>query len=53
VNKNPSAALDPLRGEFLKFVLSRSGQDDTSKDGYFPMPYVLAKEERGKLGLGE
>ena len=52
VNKNPSAALDPVRGEFLKFVLSKSGQDDTVKDGYFPMPYVFAQEDRNKLGLG-
>ena len=52
VNKNPSSALDPLRGEFLKFVLSRSGQDDTIKDGYYPMPFVFAQEDRGKLGLG-
>jgi phosphate transport system substrate-binding protein len=52
VNKNPSAALDPLRAEFLSFVLSRNGQDDTVKDGYYPMPYVLAKEDRSKLGLG-
>lgn len=51
VNKNPSAALDPLRGEFLKFILSKSGQDDTLKDGYFPMPYVFATEDRNKLGL--
>ncbi len=53
VNKNPSAPFDPLRAEFLKFVLSGSGQDDTTKDGYFPMPYVLAKDERSKLGLGD
>jgi phosphate transport system substrate-binding protein len=52
LNKNPTAALDPLRGEFLKFILSRSGQSDTSKDGYFPMPYVFAVEDRAKLGLG-
>jgi phosphate transport system substrate-binding protein len=52
VNKNPSAALDPLRGEFLKFVLSRNGQSNTLKDGYYPMPYVFATEDRSKLGLG-
>jgi phosphate transport system substrate-binding protein len=51
INKNPSAALDPLRAEFLSFVLSRNGQEDTLKDGYYPMPYVLAKEDRSKLGL--
>ncbi len=52
LNKNPTAALDPLRGEFLKFVLSKNGQAGTTKDGYFPMPYVFATEDRSKLGLG-
>jgi phosphate transport system substrate-binding protein len=52
VNKNPSAALDPLRGEFLKFVLSKQGQTTVVKDGYFPMPFVFAQEDRNKLGLG-
>jgi phosphate transport system substrate-binding protein len=51
VNKNPSTALEPLRGEFFRFVLSLDGQKDTSKDGYYPMPYVLAQQELGKLGL--
>ena len=51
VNKNPGAALPPVQGEFLKFVLSKSGQDDTVKDGYYPMPFVFANEEKGKLGL--
>ncbi len=53
VNKNPSTPLDPLRAEFLKFVFSGSGQDDTTKDGYYPMPFVMSKDERSKLGLGE
>jgi phosphate transport system substrate-binding protein len=51
VNKNPSTAFDPLRGEFLKFILSRNGQSNTLKDGYYPMPYVFAQEDRNKLGL--
>jgi phosphate transport system substrate-binding protein len=51
VNKNPSTALDPLRGEFFHYVLSLNGQKDTSKDGYFPMPYVFAQQELAKLGL--
>jgi hypothetical protein len=51
VNKNPSSALDPLRAEFLSFVLSKNGQLGTVKDGYYPMPYVLAKDDRSKLGL--
>jgi phosphate transport system substrate-binding protein len=51
VNKNPSAPLEPLRGEFFRYLLSLDGQEDTSKDGYFPMPYVFAQQELGKLGL--
>lgn len=51
VNKNPSAALDPTRGEFLKYVLSKEGQETVVKDGYFPMPYVFATQDRAKLGL--
>ncbi|MEN6541268.1 phosphate ABC transporter substrate-binding protein PstS family protein [Parvibaculum sp.] len=51
VNKNPSTALDPLRGEFFRFVLSLDGQKDTSKDGYYPMPYIFAQQELAKLGL--
>lgn len=51
INKNPSASLDPVRSEFLKFVLSKKGQADTAKDGYYPMPYVFAMEDRRRLGL--
>lgn len=51
MNKNPSQPLDPLRAEFVKFVLSKSGQKDTSKDGYYPMPYVFAQEDLTRLGL--
>lgn len=51
VNKNPSAPLSPVLGEFFRFVLSGSGQDDTNKDGYYPMPYVFAQEDKAKLGI--
>jgi phosphate transport system substrate-binding protein len=50
-NKNPSAPLPPLLGEFFRYALSLDGQKDTVKDGYYPMPYVFAQEELGKLGL--
>ena len=51
MNKNPSTPLEPLRAEFIKFLYSKSGQDDTVKDGYFPMPYVFAQEDLTRLGL--
>lgn len=49
VNKNPSAPLDPVLREFFKFALSADGQDDTVKDGYYPMPYVFAQEDVAKV----
>lgn len=51
VNKNPSTPLDPVRGEFLHYVLSLDGQKDVMKDGYFPLPYIFAQQELAKLGL--
>ena len=38
VNKKPNEHLDPLRIEFLKFVLSKEGQEVVVKDGYLPLP---------------
>ena len=38
VNKKPNEDLDPLRIEFLKFVLSKEGQEVVVKDGYLPLP---------------
>ena len=52
VNKNPSKPFEPLRGEFLKFVFSKGGQEALTKDGFYAMPYTLATDERNKLGLG-
>ncbi|MCB1078288.1 MAG: phosphate ABC transporter substrate-binding protein [Verrucomicrobiae bacterium] len=44
VNKKPGAEMDKLTMEFLRFVLSKEGQEVVVKDGYFPMPGSLAKE---------
>jgi ABC-type phosphate transport system substrate-binding protein len=30
--------------EFIRFVLSKQGQEDTAKDGYFPLPAKKAAE---------
>jgi phosphate transport system substrate-binding protein len=51
VNKEPGKALDPLRGEFLSYVLSAQGQEAVVKDGYLPLPYNVLAKEREKLGL--
>lgn len=49
VNKHPNKPLPPLEREFLKMVLSKSGQMVVVKDGYIPMPKSVVEKELAKL----
>jgi phosphate transport system substrate-binding protein len=49
VNRPPGKALDPLTREFVKLALSKEGQRDVVKDGYFPVPASVVKEELTKI----
>ena len=49
VNKAPGKPLDPLTREFVKLILSKEGQEVVIKDGYFPIPASIAKEELAKI----
>jgi phosphate transport system substrate-binding protein len=49
INKPPGKALDPLTHEFVKLMVSKEGQEVVVKDGYFPIPASIAKEETGKV----
>jgi phosphate transport system substrate-binding protein len=49
VNKAPGKPLDPLTREFVKLVLSKDGQEGVIKDGYYPIPASIAKEELNKV----
>ena len=49
INKAPGKALDPLTREFVKVIVSREGQEGVIKDGYFPLPASIAKEELSKI----
>ena len=49
INKAPGKPLDPLTREFVKLVVSREGQEVVIKDGYFPIPASIAKEELNKV----
>jgi phosphate transport system substrate-binding protein len=49
VNKAPGKGLDPLTREFVKLALSKEGQEVVVKDGYFPIPASIAKEELNKI----
>ena len=49
INKAPGKALDPLTREFVKLIVSKEGQEAVIKDGYFPIPASIAKEEVAKV----
>jgi phosphate transport system substrate-binding protein len=49
VNKAPGKPLAPMVREFARLMLSREGQEAVVKDGYFPIPAQVAKEELNKV----
>jgi len=49
VNKQPNKVLPPLETEFMKMVLSKTGQLVVVKDGYIPLPAKVAEGELAKL----
>ncbi|HEB82614.1 MAG TPA: phosphate ABC transporter substrate-binding protein PstS family protein, partial [Gammaproteobacteria bacterium] len=49
VNKQPNKPLAPLEKEFLKMVLSQSGQKIVIKDGYIPLPAKVVAKYRKML----
>ncbi|MEI5640612.1 MULTISPECIES: PstS family phosphate ABC transporter substrate-binding protein [unclassified Pseudoalteromonas] len=51
VNKHPNKPLSPIEAEFLKMVLSKTGQKIVEKDGYVPLSSQMATRELKKLGL--
>jgi phosphate transport system substrate-binding protein len=44
VNKQPNKPLAPLEQEFLKMVLSQTGQQVVIKDGYIPLPAKVVEK---------
>jgi phosphate transport system substrate-binding protein len=51
LNKRPSAPLDPLMTQFIKYALSREGQAAVLKDGFYPLSKALADEDLENLGI--
>lgn len=49
INKRPNKSLDPLRKEFLRYILSKEGQRIVVKDGYLPLPADKVDELRAKI----
>jgi len=49
VNKAPGEKLEPVVYEFLKMVLSKTGQQSVVKDGYIPLPARMLMKELKRL----
>jgi phosphate transport system substrate-binding protein len=49
INKDPRAPADTLTGEFLRYVLSKQGQERVVRAGFFPLPAGPAGESRDLL----
>lgn len=51
VNKEPNKPLAPLEQEFVKLVLSKTGQEVVIKDGYIPLPAEVVNSTFEMLGI--
>jgi len=49
VNKQPNKPLPPLEVEFMKMVLSKTGQMVVVKDGYIPLPAAVAEKQLSQI----
>ncbi len=49
VNKRPDTPLPPLEREFLKLVLSKTGQEVVDKDGYVPLSTRVIERELKRI----
>jgi phosphate transport system substrate-binding protein len=48
--RKPGQAIDPLVKEYLKYVVSREGQEAVQRDGkYLPLTAELSREQLRKL----
>lgn len=51
VNKHPTEPLGKAEAEFLRMILSQTGQHIVNKDGYIGLPKAVVDAELEKLGL--
>ncbi len=49
VNKKPDTPLEPLEREFLRLVLSKTGQEVVEKDGYVPLSTKIIERELTRI----
>ena len=51
LNKGPNESLDPLRAEFIRSILSKDGQTQTEKGGFFPITNDIREHDLEGLGI--
>lgn len=51
INMKPGTQLDPLRKEYLRYILSKQGQEDVVKDGYFPLTAKIVADSLKTIGV--
>lgn len=51
INKKPNVDLPPLEREFIRFILSSTGQESVLKDGYIPLPQAVIESTLQSLGV--
>ena len=51
VNKQPNKDLAPMEKEFLRYVLSKQGQQVVEKDGYVPVPNSVVAKDLEQVGI--
>jgi phosphate transport system substrate-binding protein len=51
INHKPGSQLDPLRREFVRYVLSQEGQRDVVNDGYLPVTEKMADKTLKSIGV--
>lgn len=51
INKHPNRPLDPMLREFIRLLYSQEGQGVVDRDGYVPLPEVVAARVRRDLGI--
>ncbi|QIR14047.1 PstS family phosphate ABC transporter substrate-binding protein [Shewanella aestuarii] len=51
INKHPNKDLSPMDREFIRYILSKQGQQVVEKDGYVPLPTSVVAKDLEKAGI--
>ncbi len=51
LNKKPGETLDPLRSEFVKYILSKEGQTQAEGGGFYSITNDIREQDLKKLGI--